>query len=163
MSNMSEDIQYAGSDTRPPMLDRTDFESWQQRIRLYCLGKDNGENIMKSITEGPFKMGTFIQTPAKETKGALQLRLIKEDHFKETMQEEMVWRGMHIARECPRPKRLQDSDYFKDKMLLMQAQENGAVLDEEQSSFLAGEQVTNVDDDVDDSTENDLALNVDHI
>ncbi|GKD58294.1 hypothetical protein Tco_1295803, partial [Tanacetum coccineum] len=62
------------------MLDRTDFESWQQRIRLYCLGKkDNGENIMKSITEGPFQMETFIQTPAedaedaKETEGALQL------------------------------------------------------------------------------------------
>ncbi|GKC19071.1 hypothetical protein Tco_1021221, partial [Tanacetum coccineum] len=49
MSKMSEDIWYAGSDTRPPMLDRTDFESWQQRICLYCLGKDNGENIMKSI------------------------------------------------------------------------------------------------------------------
>ncbi|GKB83867.1 retrovirus-related pol polyprotein from transposon TNT 1-94, partial [Tanacetum coccineum] len=78
MSNMSEDIWYAGSDTRPPMLDRTDFESWQQRIRLYCLGKDNGENIMKSITEGPFQMGTFIQTPAEdaeETEGALQLGL----------------------------------------------------------------------------------------
>nr|GEX91982.1 RNA-directed DNA polymerase, eukaryota [Tanacetum cinerariifolium] len=29
-------------DTRPPMLDRTDFASWQQRIRLYCRGKDNG-------------------------------------------------------------------------------------------------------------------------
>ncbi|GKA07879.1 retrovirus-related pol polyprotein from transposon TNT 1-94 [Tanacetum coccineum] len=69
----------------------------------------------------------------------------------------------HIARECPRPKRLQDSDYFKDKMLLMQAQESGAVLDEERSLFLAGEQVTNVDDDVDDSPENDLALNVDHV
>ncbi|GJR33668.1 hypothetical protein Tco_1209352 [Tanacetum coccineum] len=59
--------------------------------------------------------------------------------------------------------KLLDSDYFKDKMLLMQAQENGAVLDEEQSLFLAGEQVTNFDDDVDDSPENDLALNVDHI
>ncbi|GJS85431.1 retrovirus-related pol polyprotein from transposon TNT 1-94 [Tanacetum coccineum] len=69
----------------------------------------------------------------------------------------------HIARECPRPKRLQDSDYFKDKMLLMQAQENGAVLDEEQLLFLAGEQVTNFDDDVDDPPEKDLALNVDHI
>ncbi|GJS29465.1 retrovirus-related pol polyprotein from transposon TNT 1-94 [Tanacetum coccineum] len=69
----------------------------------------------------------------------------------------------HIARECPRPKRIQDSDYFKDKMLLMQAQERGAVLDEEQLLFLAGEQVTNVDDDVDDSPENDLALNVDHV
>ncbi|GKA11320.1 AT-hook motif-containing protein [Tanacetum coccineum] len=51
MSNMSEDIQYVGSDTRPPMLDRTYFDSWKQRIHLYCLGKDNGENIMKSITE----------------------------------------------------------------------------------------------------------------
>ncbi|GJU46326.1 gag-pol polyprotein [Tanacetum coccineum] len=61
----------------------------------------------------------------------------------------------HIARECPRPKRLQDSDYFKDKMLLMQAQENGAVLDEEQSLFLAGEHVTNFDEDVDNSPENE--------
>ncbi|GKG01011.1 retrovirus-related pol polyprotein from transposon TNT 1-94, partial [Tanacetum coccineum] len=69
----------------------------------------------------------------------------------------------HIARECPRPKRLQDSDYFKDKMLLMQAQENGVVLDEEQLLFLAGEQVTNFDDDVDDPNEKYLALNVDHI
>ncbi|GJT83204.1 copia protein [Tanacetum coccineum] len=64
----------------------------------------------------------------------------------------------HIARECPQPKRPQDSDYFKDKMLLMNAHENGAVLDEEQLLFLAGEHVTNFDDDVD-----DLALNVDHV
>ncbi|GKC61086.1 integrase, catalytic region, zinc finger, CCHC-type containing protein, partial [Tanacetum coccineum] len=69
----------------------------------------------------------------------------------------------HIARECPQPKRPLDSDYFKDKMLLMNAHENGAVLDEEQLLFLAGEQVTNFDDDVDDPTEKDLALNVDHI
>ena len=53
-----DDIQTAGSDTHPPMLDRTDYESWSQRIRLYCLGKDNGENILRSIDEGPFIMGT---------------------------------------------------------------------------------------------------------
>ncbi|GJW76429.1 retrovirus-related pol polyprotein from transposon TNT 1-94 [Tanacetum coccineum] len=69
----------------------------------------------------------------------------------------------HIARECPRPKRPHDSNYFKDKMLLMQAQENGAVLDEDQLLFLAREQVTNFDDDVDDLPEQDLALNVDHV
>ncbi|GJT21325.1 hypothetical protein Tco_0891262 [Tanacetum coccineum] len=73
MSSMSEDIQCAGSDTRPPMLDRTDFESWQQRIRLYCLGKDNGENIMKSITEGPFQMGTMRDTLTEGGEGALHL------------------------------------------------------------------------------------------
>ncbi|GKA48889.1 hypothetical protein Tco_0741847, partial [Tanacetum coccineum] len=36
MANLSEDIQCAGSDTQPPLLDKTDFASWQQRIRLYC-------------------------------------------------------------------------------------------------------------------------------
>ncbi|GJS35812.1 hypothetical protein Tco_0534194 [Tanacetum coccineum] len=72
MSSMSEDIQCAGSDTRPPMLDRTNFESWQQRIRLYCLGKDNGENIMKSIIEGPFHMGTVSDVIAVGTEGAVQ-------------------------------------------------------------------------------------------
>ncbi|GJU09970.1 reverse transcriptase domain-containing protein [Tanacetum coccineum] len=50
-----EDIQCAGSDTRPPMLDKADFASWQQCIRLYCRGKDNGVNIvLMSIDEGPF-------------------------------------------------------------------------------------------------------------
>nr|GEW40891.1 hypothetical protein [Tanacetum cinerariifolium] len=29
MANLSEDIQCAGLDTRPPMLDRTDFASWE--------------------------------------------------------------------------------------------------------------------------------------
>ncbi|GKC26404.1 hypothetical protein Tco_1033698 [Tanacetum coccineum] len=50
MANLSKDIQCASSDTRPPMLDRTDFASWQQRIRLYYRGKENGVNILKSKT-----------------------------------------------------------------------------------------------------------------
>ncbi|GJW99115.1 retrovirus-related pol polyprotein from transposon TNT 1-94 [Tanacetum coccineum] len=73
MANLSEDIQCAGSDTRPPMLDRTDFASWQQRIRLYCQGKENGVNILKSINEGPFQMGTFRETLAEGTEGAPHL------------------------------------------------------------------------------------------
>ncbi|GJY57413.1 hypothetical protein Tco_0456528 [Tanacetum coccineum] len=73
MVNLSEDIQCADSDTRPPMLDKTDFASWQQCIRLYCRGKKNGVNIMKSIDEGPFQMGTFRETLAEGTEGALTL------------------------------------------------------------------------------------------
>nr|GEW05676.1 integrase, catalytic region, zinc finger, CCHC-type, peptidase aspartic, catalytic [Tanacetum cinerariifolium] len=72
MANFSEDIQCAGSDTRPPMLDRTDFASWQQRIRLYCRGKENEVNILKSIDEGPYQMGTVRETLAESTKGAPQ-------------------------------------------------------------------------------------------
>ncbi|GKB52201.1 hypothetical protein Tco_0902954 [Tanacetum coccineum] len=86
MANLSEDIQCAGSDTRPPMLDRSDFESWQQCICLYCLGKDNGENILKSIDEGPFKMGKFRETLAE---GALHLGPEHDRVFADLTPEEM--------------------------------------------------------------------------
>nr|GEU52788.1 Gag-Pol polyprotein [Tanacetum cinerariifolium] len=54
------------------MLDRTDFASWQQRIRLYCQGKENGVNILKSIDEGPYQKGTVQDTLAESTEGASQ-------------------------------------------------------------------------------------------
>ncbi|GJW14460.1 hypothetical protein Tco_0018593, partial [Tanacetum coccineum] len=60
-------------DTRPPMLDRTDFASWKQQIRLYYRGKENGVNILKSIDEGPFQMGTFRETLTEGNEGALHL------------------------------------------------------------------------------------------
>nr|GEX07313.1 hypothetical protein [Tanacetum cinerariifolium] len=69
----------------------------------------------------------------------------------------------HIARNCTQPKRPQNSDYFKDKMLLMQAQENGVALDAEQLLFLAGRQDNAFDDDVDEQPVQDLALNVDNL
>ncbi|GJW57491.1 hypothetical protein Tco_0104222 [Tanacetum coccineum] len=61
------------------------------------------------------------------------------------------------------PKRPQNSDYFKDKMLLMHAQENGAVLDEEELLFLVGEQPNTLDADVDNQPVRDLARNEDNI
>ncbi|GJX53441.1 hypothetical protein Tco_0281810 [Tanacetum coccineum] len=48
-------------------------------------------------------------------------------------------------------------------MLLMQAQENGVVLDEEQLLFIAGGQTNTFDDDVDEAPVQDLALNEDNI
>nr|GEZ47860.1 retrovirus-related Pol polyprotein from transposon TNT 1-94 [Tanacetum cinerariifolium] len=45
-----------------------------------------------------------------------------------------IW---HIKRNCTQPKRPQNSEYYKDKMLLMQAQENEVALDAEQLLFLA--------------------------
>nr|GEX67610.1 retrovirus-related Pol polyprotein from transposon TNT 1-94 [Tanacetum cinerariifolium] len=67
MANLLEDIQCAGSDTRPPMLDRTDFASWQQRIRLYCRGKENGMNILKSIDEyGPERPRVYSDLTSEE-------------------------------------------------------------------------------------------------
>nr|GEY11657.1 putative zinc finger, CCHC-type [Tanacetum cinerariifolium] len=54
------------------MLDRTDFVSRQQRIRLYCWGKENGVNILKSIDKGPYQIGTVRETLVERTEGAPQ-------------------------------------------------------------------------------------------
>nr|GEU76425.1 retrovirus-related Pol polyprotein from transposon TNT 1-94 [Tanacetum cinerariifolium] len=50
MTNLLEDIQCASSDTRPPMLDRTDFASWQQCIQLYSKGLSPTENLIENLT-----------------------------------------------------------------------------------------------------------------
>nr|GFA40653.1 retrovirus-related Pol polyprotein from transposon TNT 1-94 [Tanacetum cinerariifolium] len=63
----------------------------------------------------------------------------------------------HIARNRTQPKRPQNSEYFKDKMLLMQAQENGVALDAEQLLFLPGGPDNAFDDDVDEQPVQDLA------
>ncbi|GJU60865.1 hypothetical protein Tco_1238631 [Tanacetum coccineum] len=54
-------------------------------------------------------------------------------------------------------------EYFKDKMLLIQAQENRVALDEVQLLFIAGGQDNAVDEDVDEQSVQDLALNVDNV
>ncbi|GJT63963.1 retrovirus-related pol polyprotein from transposon TNT 1-94, partial [Tanacetum coccineum] len=214
MSNNSDDIQAAVSDTRPPMLDRIDYESWSQQIRLYYRGKENGLQILQSIDQGPFELVTtrdaLRTTPEEcvllgperprlpkdiyklinhniEVKGIWDnvkmllagFELTKEDRESQLYDEferfKMLpgnggaqnragnanagqgkpvkcynYNGVgHIARNCTQPKRLQNSDYFKDKMLLMQAQENGAVLDEEKLLFLA-DKCDAFDSDVDD-------------
>ncbi|GKC72670.1 integrase, catalytic region, zinc finger, CCHC-type containing protein [Tanacetum coccineum] len=69
----------------------------------------------------------------------------------------------HIAWKCTQPKRPQNSEYFKDKMLLMQAQENRVALDKEQLLFIADRQDNAVDEDVDEQPVQDLALNVDNV
>nr|GEW36161.1 integrase, catalytic region, zinc finger, CCHC-type, peptidase aspartic, catalytic [Tanacetum cinerariifolium] len=245
MSSNSDDIQVVGSNTRLPMLDRTDYDLWSQRIRLYCRGKENGIYIIQSINHGPFELGTtrdtlgttpegdiyklinhnieakaiwdnvkmiltgseltkedresqlydefecFKMIPVKLKKGLKktnheQLYGYLKQHEKHATQDRLNQRNFargnsaagnrgahiragnvntgqgkpikcfncnglgHITRNCTQPKRQQNSGYFKDKMLLMQAQENGAVLDEEELLFLTGEQTNNFDVDVDD-------------
>nr|GFD42559.1 hypothetical protein [Tanacetum cinerariifolium] len=43
----------------------------------------------------------------------------------------------HISKQCTKPKRKRDAEWFKDKVFLVQAQANGHVLQEEELEFLA--------------------------
>nr|GEV50017.1 retrovirus-related Pol polyprotein from transposon TNT 1-94 [Tanacetum cinerariifolium] len=73
MSSNSDDIQAAGSDAYPPVLDRTDYDSWSQRIRLYYGGKENGIYILQSIDHGPFELGTTRDTLGTTPEGGVLL------------------------------------------------------------------------------------------
>ncbi|GKB94061.1 hypothetical protein Tco_0980198, partial [Tanacetum coccineum] len=42
-----------------------------------------------------------------------------------------------MSKQCTKPKRKRDDSWFKDKVLLVQAQANGQILHEEELAFLA--------------------------
>nr|GEW56178.1 hypothetical protein [Tanacetum cinerariifolium] len=175
------------------MLDRIDFTSCQQCIRLYCQGKENGVNILKSIDGGPFQMGPVRETLAEGTEGAPHLghmgqcedapecsELTKEDqesqlNIKMTMSRMQLnskfvnnmfpeWGRFVTAVKLNKGlrdsnydqlyaylKQHENSDYYKDKMLLMQAQENEVALDEENLLFLVADDCDAFDSDVDEA------------
>ncbi|GKE76330.1 hypothetical protein Tco_1542450, partial [Tanacetum coccineum] len=60
MANLSEDIQCAGSNTRPPMLDKTDFASWQQRTIQDTVAEGN-EGALHLGPERPYVYSDLIQ------------------------------------------------------------------------------------------------------
>nr|GEY46220.1 hypothetical protein [Tanacetum cinerariifolium] len=139
MANLSEDIQCAGSDTQPPMLDRTDFASWQQRIRLYCRGKENGVNILKNqatVQDGRVVVqnvqgrqnrgqGMNPRGGGAAGYGGVQNRVKNANQGQARQVKCYNCNGTgHITRNCTQPKCPQNSKYYKDKMLLIQAQEN---------------------------------------
>nr|GEW79561.1 integrase, catalytic region, zinc finger, CCHC-type, peptidase aspartic, catalytic [Tanacetum cinerariifolium] len=175
MDNLSKDIQCAGLDTRPPMLDRTDFASWQQCIRLYCRGKDNGVNILKSIDEGPFQMGNFQETIAEGNESALHLGPERPRVYSDVSPEEIERVGkievrgtMHevqvqlVMGELRTELRMQ-IHVKQSRVSATTATENGVALDEEQLLFIASGQDNDVDEDVDEQPVQDLALNVDNV
>ncbi|GJR34464.1 hypothetical protein Tco_1210148 [Tanacetum coccineum] len=62
--------------------------------------------------------------------------------LKQLQRKAYQWRKAHVARQCKEPKRKMDSQYFKDKALLMEAKEKGDVLDAEAEAFLADVECT---------------------
>ncbi|GKB61080.1 retrovirus-related pol polyprotein from transposon TNT 1-94, partial [Tanacetum coccineum] len=51
----------------------------------------------------------------------------------------------HMARKCTQPKRPRNATWYKDKAMLVEAQEAGQILDEEQLTFLTDPETENLD------------------
>nr|GEZ58602.1 integrase, catalytic region, zinc finger, CCHC-type, peptidase aspartic, catalytic [Tanacetum cinerariifolium] len=166
MSSNFDDIQAAGSDTCPPMLDRTDYDLWSQRIWLYCRGKENGIYILQSIDHGPFELGTTRDTLGTTPKGGALLRL-ETPHTYDDLNDNEKKRFDANVREMVQ---LEIGEHRLELEMSMQVKgnqssvlTNGVVLNEEDLLFLTGEQTNNFNADVDDHPDRDLALNDDNI
>nr|GEW11273.1 hypothetical protein [Tanacetum cinerariifolium] len=107
MANLLEDIQCVSSDTRPPMLDRTDFASWQQRIRPYYRGPERPRVYSDLISEEKNMYNTDIRATNIILQGELRTEL-----------------GMVIWVK-------------QGRLSATTAMENGVALDEEQLLFIA--------------------------
>ncbi|GJY68441.1 hypothetical protein Tco_0471423 [Tanacetum coccineum] len=59
----NEETNAAGTDTRPPMLVESDYDSWKIRIHRYIRGKPNGKQIWKSIQKWHLTASPMITDP----------------------------------------------------------------------------------------------------
>nr|GEX92998.1 hypothetical protein [Tanacetum cinerariifolium] len=130
-----------GADNRPPMLVKDLYDFWKSRMELYMQNREHGRMILevaKDLWERVqlLMQGTSLtkkerENQAKEDKIRV-LRVV--DHI-----GTLIAQGGegHIARQCSQPKRPRNTDWFKRKILLVQAHESRVVLDVEQLAFLA--------------------------
>ncbi|GJW22838.1 hypothetical protein Tco_0033460 [Tanacetum coccineum] len=66
MSTMAENIIAVGVDNRSPMLEKSQYNSRQSRMKLYIRGKKHGKDLLDSFLNGLFKYGT-IEVPNTST------------------------------------------------------------------------------------------------
>nr|GEY58292.1 hypothetical protein [Tanacetum cinerariifolium] len=113
MSSLADKAILSGADNRPPMLEKDMYDSWRSRIELM---------ILESVEHGP------LLWPTVEEDGVTRLKKYSELSVTEAIQADC---------DCTKPKRKHDTEWFKDKFLLVQAEANGQVLQEEELEFLA--------------------------
>ncbi|GJZ92751.1 hypothetical protein Tco_0664816 [Tanacetum coccineum] len=64
--SLAKNVIVVGADNCPPMLDKTNYSSWESRMMLYIKGKEHGKLLVDSVLNGPFKYGTIVE-PGNET------------------------------------------------------------------------------------------------
>nr|GFA45856.1 hypothetical protein [Tanacetum cinerariifolium] len=89
---------------------------------LYCRGKKNGVNILKSIDEGSYKIGTVRETLAESTEGAPQFGLPKDiytliNHYIDAKDiwdnVKMLLEGFELTKEDRESQLYDDFEHFR--------------------------------------------------
>ncbi|GJT22189.1 hypothetical protein Tco_0892126 [Tanacetum coccineum] len=83
MTTLAEHIIVAGAENHPPMLEKSMYDSWASRIRLFIKGKKHSSMMLDSIDNGP------LVYPTIEEDG--QTRLKKYSELTEAQQLQDDW------------------------------------------------------------------------
>nr|GFB10698.1 hypothetical protein [Tanacetum cinerariifolium] len=51
----------AGADNRPTMLEKSLYDSWKSRMKLYLENRENGRMILNSVQYGPLVWPTVVE------------------------------------------------------------------------------------------------------
>ncbi|GJU52107.1 retrovirus-related pol polyprotein from transposon TNT 1-94 [Tanacetum coccineum] len=61
MTTLAEFMIIVGTDNRPPMLDKTMYDSWKSHMELYIENRENERMILDSVLNGPLVWPDFVQ------------------------------------------------------------------------------------------------------
>ncbi|GKB78915.1 hypothetical protein Tco_0945810 [Tanacetum coccineum] len=82
MTTLAEHIIVVGTENRPPMLEKSMYDSWASRIRLFIKGKKNGRMMLDSISNGPLVYPTIEeneQTRPKKYSELTEAQQLQDD------------------------------------------------------------------------------------
>ncbi|GJW30365.1 hypothetical protein Tco_0047240 [Tanacetum coccineum] len=97
MSTMVENVIAAGADNRPPMLERSQYDSWQSSMLLYIQGKEHGKKFLHSVQNGPFQFGTIDILATPTTPASTRVRTIDDLTDEEKIREACDIRPTNIV------------------------------------------------------------------
>nr|GEX84519.1 hypothetical protein [Tanacetum cinerariifolium] len=165
MKTLADKAILSGADNRPPMLEKDMYDSWKIRMELYMMNRQHGRMILESVKNGPLLWPSIEENEVTRPKKYFQLsatEAIQADcdgrhtslaagtsrtytsgasgnNFRK--QRTVVYYNCkgegHMSKQCTKPKMKKDESWFKDKVLLVQAQANRQILHEEELAFLA--------------------------
>ncbi|GKE09548.1 retrovirus-related pol polyprotein from transposon TNT 1-94 [Tanacetum coccineum] len=61
MTTLAEFVIIADADNRPPMLEKSMYDSWKSSMELYIENMENGRMILNSVLNGPLVCPTIVE------------------------------------------------------------------------------------------------------
>ncbi|GJW53081.1 hypothetical protein Tco_0097166 [Tanacetum coccineum] len=78
MTTLAEFMIIAGADNRPPMLEKSMYDSWKSRMKLYIENRENGRMILNSVLNGPLIWPTIEENGTTRTKKYEELSVLEK-------------------------------------------------------------------------------------